>query len=121
MHLGLCDVGCPVKARNTLDFNYLAVAKQKGARVLPLHLVRDIRASAGDYEVIADEIAGGALHPKTFTAPRVIVAAGSIGIDRAAAARARQRRPGRTSARASASAGAATATSSRRPFTRSAR
>ena len=79
VHLGLCDVGCPVKARNTLDFNYLAVAKQKGARVLPLHLVRDIRASAGDYEVIADEIAGGALHPKTFTAPRVIVAAGSIG------------------------------------------
>ncbi len=79
VHLGLCDIGCPVKARNTLDFNYLAVAKQKGARVLPLHLVRDLRASAGAYEVVADEISGGALHPKTFTAPRVIVAGGSIG------------------------------------------
>ena len=79
VHLGLCDVGCPVKARNTLDFNYLAVAKQKGARILPLHLVRDLRASADGYEVHADEIAGGDLHAKTFTAPRVIVAAGSIG------------------------------------------
>ena len=93
VHLGECDIGCPVKARNTLDFNYLAVAKQQGARVLPLHLVRDIRASAGGYEVVVDEIAGGALQPKTFTAPRVIVAGRIDRVDRAAAARARERRP----------------------------
>jgi cholesterol oxidase len=28
VHLGECDIGCPVKARNTLDFNYLAVASK---------------------------------------------------------------------------------------------
>ena len=30
VHLGQCDIGCPVKARNTLDFNYLAVAREGG-------------------------------------------------------------------------------------------
>lgn len=79
VHLGECDLGCPVRARNTLDFNYLAVAKKHGARILPLHLVRDIRAVAGGYELHVDEIAGNALHPKTFSSPMVIVAAGSIG------------------------------------------
>jgi cholesterol oxidase len=79
VHLGECDIGCPVKARNTLDFNYLAVARQHGAKVLPLHLVREIRATGGGYAVLADEIAGGRLEPKTFTSSSVIVAAGSIG------------------------------------------
>ena len=79
VHLGECDIGCPVKARNTLDFNYLAVARKLGVTVLPLHMVRDIRAASGGFQVIADEITATALQPKTFTSPRVIVAAGSIG------------------------------------------
>ena len=79
VHLGECDIGCPVKARNTLDFNYLAVARQNGARVLPLHVVREIRSTGGGYAVQADEIVGGKLEPKTFTSPSVIVAAGSLG------------------------------------------
>ena len=32
VHLGQCDIGCPVNARNTLDLNYLAVAAKAGAR-----------------------------------------------------------------------------------------
>jgi cholesterol oxidase len=79
IHLGECDIGCPVKARNTLDFNYLAVARKHSARILPLHLARNIRTIADGYEVQVDEIVGNALQPKTFTAPRVIVAAGSLG------------------------------------------
>ena len=79
VHLGECDIGCPVKARNTLDFNYLAVARQQGAKVLPLHLVREIRATGSGYEVRADEIYGGKLTPRTFTSSSVIVAAGSLG------------------------------------------
>jgi cholesterol oxidase len=79
VHLGQCDIGCSVKARNTLDFNYLAVAKKSGAVIRPLHLVRSIRTVAGGYELSVDQIAGGKLTPITLTAPRVIVAGGSLG------------------------------------------
>jgi cholesterol oxidase len=79
VHLGECDLGCPVNARNTLDLNYLAVAKQKGARILPLHVVRGIAAAAQGYEVRADEIVNGKLEARTFTAKFVVLAAGSLG------------------------------------------
>src|SRR4051795_9588953 len=39
IHAGRCDVGCPTKAKNTLDVNYLAVARGHGAEVRPLHQV----------------------------------------------------------------------------------
>jgi len=79
VHLGQCDIGCPVKARNTLDFNYLAVAAKAGAEIRPLHMVQSIKAVTGGYEVRVDQISNGKLTPLTLTAPRVIVAAGSIG------------------------------------------
>jgi len=61
VHLGECDLGCPVKARNTLDFNYLAVARKHGARILPLHLVRDIKTTPAGYEVRTDILGGPAV------------------------------------------------------------
>jgi cholesterol oxidase len=79
VHLGECDLGCPVNARNTLDLNYLAVAKQKGARILPLHVVRTITTAAQGYEVRADEIVNGKLEARTFTSKFVVLAAGSLG------------------------------------------
>ena len=33
VHLGLCDIGCPVGAKNTLDLNYLAAAESAGATI----------------------------------------------------------------------------------------
>ena len=50
VHLGNCDIGCDVNARNTLDQNYLAGAEQKGAQVKPLHIVRHIVPVADGYE-----------------------------------------------------------------------
>jgi cholesterol oxidase len=79
VHLGECDLGCPVNARNTLDLNYLAVAKQKGARILPLHLARTIAPTAAGYEVRADEIVNGKLDARTFSSKFVVIAAGSLG------------------------------------------
>ncbi|MEZ5316131.1 MAG: GMC family oxidoreductase [Vicinamibacterales bacterium] len=80
VHLGECDIGCPVKARNSLDFNYLAVARQRGAVIRPGHIVREIRTTAGGlFEVDAREIVGPALQARLLTARRVIVAAGSLG------------------------------------------
>jgi cholesterol oxidase len=79
VHLGNCDIGCDVNARNTLDLNYLAVAEKKGAEVRPLHLVTVIAPQDDGYKVSFNRIDGGTLKPGSATARLVIVAAGSIG------------------------------------------
>lgn len=84
IHLGNCDIGCDVNARNSLDLNYLAGAeRQHGATILPLRIVRHIAPSNGGYEVRCEEIVTEngqtTLKPDNFTAGMVIVAAGSLG------------------------------------------
>ena len=79
VHLGECDIGCPVRARNTLDLNYIPIAEQHQAVVKALHIVRRIKPMAGGYEVSYQEIRNGALIPGTMTGRIVIVAAGSLG------------------------------------------
>ena len=79
VHLGNCDIGCDVRARNTLDLNYIPLAEQHGAIVKPLHLVRRIRPIADGYAVSFHEIANGTLVPGSVTGRIVIVAAGSMG------------------------------------------
>ena len=79
VHLGDCDIGCEVRARNTLDLNYIPIAEQHGAVVKPLHIVRTIKPTSDGYEVSFHEIASGALVPGTATGRLVIVAAGSLG------------------------------------------
>ena len=81
VHRGYCDIGCPVQAKNTLDLNYLARAKQLNVDIRPLHLVRMIEPAAGGYRVGFDVIEPAA-HRRTAgsaTADRVILAAGSLG------------------------------------------
>jgi cholesterol oxidase len=80
VHLGTCDIGCKVKARNTLDFNYLALAQRHGAQVRPLHIVRSVEpAQGGGYDVHFEEIDGGTLRPGRTSARLVVLAAGSLG------------------------------------------
>jgi len=79
VHLGDCDIGCEVRARNTLDLNYIPIAEQHGAVVKPLHIVWMIAPVDGGYRVDYQQITGGALVPGTFTARLVVVAAGSLG------------------------------------------
>jgi cholesterol oxidase len=79
IHLGNCDIGCDVRAKNTLDLNYVPLAERHGAQVRPLHIVRAIERSNGGYSVTFDRIEGGALRRGTETATRVFVAAGSLG------------------------------------------
>jgi cholesterol oxidase len=79
VHLGNCDIGCDVNARNTLDLNYLAAAQRDGAEIRPLHVVRRVHPVPGGYEVHVDEIAGTALRPHVLTAPIVALSAGSLG------------------------------------------
>jgi cholesterol oxidase len=79
-HCGLCDAGCDVNARNTLDTNYIPRAERTGnATVWPLHLVTDIRPDPLGYRVSYDDLSGRQRRPGACTARVVIVAAGSLG------------------------------------------
>ncbi len=82
-HAGICDFGCPVKARNTLDVNYLYIAEQKTklADVRPLHFVTNIEPAGTGYRVHFNRIDNDnhKLVPDSETADRVILAAGSLG------------------------------------------
>ena len=79
VHLGECDIGCKVKARNTLDLNYLPLAERHGAEVRPLHLVRNIVPIDGGYRVEFERIVDGGLQPGSVDGRLVILAAGSLG------------------------------------------
>ena len=79
IHLGNCDIGCDVRAKNSLDVNYIPRAEQHGAEVRPLHLVRFIEPQGGKYRVVFDRIEKGRMIRGEETAERVILAAGSLG------------------------------------------
>ena len=80
VHLGNCDIGCDVLAKNTLDLNYLYVAEQKhGVQIRPLHLVTTIEPIVDGYRVQSDDLSNGQRRPRSDTARLVIVAAGSLG------------------------------------------
>jgi cholesterol oxidase len=79
VHLGNCDIGCDVRAKNTLDLNYIPRAEQCGAEVRPLHLVRRIEPLNPGYRVVFDRVQGGRLVRGEEHATRVVLAAGSLG------------------------------------------
>ena len=79
VHCGNCDIGCQVRAKNTLDLNYLAAAQSKGAEVRPLHLVRSIAPVTGGYRVFFDRLERGRRIAGSETAGAVVLAAGSLG------------------------------------------
>ncbi|MGH9767231.1 MAG: FAD-binding protein, partial [Blastocatellia bacterium] len=79
VHCGNCIIGCQVKAKNTLDLNYIPLAEKHDAEVRPLHVVRYIEPENGGYRVHFDRIESGQPRQGSETARRVIVAAGSIG------------------------------------------
>lgn len=78
-HCGMCDIGCDVKAKNTLDLNYLAVAEQHGCEIRPLHLVSHIERHDGGYVIHYERIDKQRRIAGTVFANRVVLAAGSLG------------------------------------------
>lgn len=79
IHLGECDMGCRVQAKNTLDLNYLELATRHGAEIRPLHLVKRIEPRPSGWRVHYDILGDGTRRAETLDAPRVVLAAGSIG------------------------------------------
>ena len=86
---GECDIGCNFGSKNTLDYNYLSLAKLKGADIRTLHEVRSFRPrEGGGYEidfVIHDPANEGRKTAtrqfpiQTFTARRLVLSAGTLG------------------------------------------
>ena len=79
IHLGNCDVGCDVKAKNTLDLNYIPLAERFHAEVRPLHMVTRVTPVAGGYRVDYDRLAAEQRMAGSVTGRLVILAAGSLG------------------------------------------
>jgi cholesterol oxidase len=78
-HLGECDIGCPVYAKNTLDKNYIPWAMKHAADVRALHLVTNIEPQDSGFKVSFDRLDKGGREPGSETGKRVIIAAGSLG------------------------------------------
>jgi cholesterol oxidase len=79
VHLGNCDIGCDVHAKNTLDLNYIPAAEQRGAAVRTLHRVQYVQPADTGYRVVWDEIRDDRLVPGSAEADKVVLAAGSLG------------------------------------------
>ena len=79
VHCGNCDIGCQVRAKNTLDLNYLPWAEKHGAEIWPLHVVNFIQPENGGYRVHFDRLERGQRVSGSESAKRVILSAGSLG------------------------------------------
>ncbi|MGA9872009.1 MAG: GMC family oxidoreductase [Rhodococcus sp. (in: high G+C Gram-positive bacteria)] len=78
---GSCMTGCRVGAKNTLVKNYLYLAEQAGAQVLPLTTVTAVRPRpGGGYDVVTKRTGGKLRRTETvMTADQVVFAAGTYG------------------------------------------
>jgi len=81
VHCGNCVIGCEHDAKNTLDKNYLAEAKEHGAEIRPLSMVTHIEEGPdGAWRVhYLDVGAGRRRRKRQIVGKIVILAAGSIG------------------------------------------
>jgi len=76
---GACMIGCPVGAKNTLDKNYLYLAKGLGAKIIPETCVTGVRRVYGGYEVITGNTAGFFKKEKIYKAKGVVFSGGVLG------------------------------------------
>ena len=79
VHCGNCDIGCPVKAKNTLDLNYIPWAEKHGAEIRPLHVAKYIQPESDGYRVHFRWCNNGTWEDSSERAKIVILAAGSLG------------------------------------------
>ncbi len=75
-HCGCCVLGCPERAKTTLDLTYVPVAMRHGAELRPLCEVVAIGAEGADYRVRYRDHRSGAM--QQVDAPRLVLAAGSM-------------------------------------------
>ena len=82
-NLGLCDLGCPVHAKNTVDITYIARAEAHGAEIHPHHLVTDLAPpdqAGGRWRVGFRSLPDG--DEGSVEAATLVLAAGTLGSPR---------------------------------------
>ncbi|MFC3960842.1 GMC oxidoreductase [Nocardia jiangsuensis] len=81
LECGDCMVGCKHGAKNTLVKNYLYLAEQAGAEVIPLTTVTGLRPHGDGTWDVTTERTGAWLRkrPHTYSAQQVVLAAGTLG------------------------------------------
>jgi cholesterol oxidase len=78
VHCAECEFGCVHGAKNTLDFNYLAQARQAGAEIRARASVSRVEpAAGGSYRVHYENLAEGT--PASVVGKRVVLSAGTLG------------------------------------------
>ncbi len=76
---GRCLTGCPHRAKNTLDLNYLYLAAKRGAEVRPHRRVTRIERIRGGYRLTLRDPRDSRLRPPSVDARQVVLAAGVVG------------------------------------------
>ncbi|MCP3873053.1 MAG: GMC family oxidoreductase [Desulfobacteraceae bacterium] len=76
---GSCMVGCPVGAKNTLDKNYLYLAKNIGAKIIPETTVTGVRQVHGGYEILTKSTTGFFKKEKIYKVKNVVFSGGVLG------------------------------------------
>ncbi|WP_280269809.1 GMC family oxidoreductase [Nocardia wallacei] len=81
LECGECMTGCRHGAKNTLVKNYLYLAEQAGAQVIPMTTVTALRPLNGGSWQVDTERTGAWIRksPRSFTAGQVVLAAGTRG------------------------------------------
>jgi cholesterol oxidase len=81
-YCGECVLGCPSMAKTTLDLTYVALAVRAGAQLRPLSEVVAIGerppARGGGYELRYIDRRDGQARQHTVTAPKLVLAAGTL-------------------------------------------
>lgn len=76
---GACMTGCRYGAKNTLDLNYLYLARQLGVTIIPETRVVDVKPQNGGYRIITRNATGIIPRRRRFIAGGVIFAGGVMG------------------------------------------
>lgn len=89
---GACMTGCRVGAKNTLVKNYLYLAEQAGAQIIPMTMVDGLHPRGGGYEVSTHRTGEPWRGRRTLYADQVVMAAGTYGTNKLLLEMARSRR-----------------------------
>ncbi|AZG45618.1 GMC family oxidoreductase N-terminal domain-containing protein [Gordonia insulae] len=79
---GACMTGCRVGAKNTLVKNYLHLAEQAGAQIIPMTSVHEVRPDPGGGYTVGVHRTGRRRRTRMYTADEIVLAAGTYGTNK---------------------------------------